>query len=198
MQKRKRANSGAFKSNKRYSYRKVNPYSGTQISKFKRTFDFTTGVTNVVSPYLQALNFSLNDLPGFTEIQALFNFYKITGVVFRWWPYQTESNSTGTVNNVGNMPVIFCVDKANSSSPTTVNELLEHNDHIVHNTLSSFKLWIPSPKFSDATSAERGGWIATSNASLNYFGVKIAIPPTVSAMTFYLTYTVYLECKDPK
>ena len=29
-----------------------------------------------------------------------------------------------------------------------------------------------------ATSAERGGFVATSNPSLNWYGLKIAIPPT--------------------
>lgn len=198
IQKRKRASYAAFKSNKRYSYRKANPYSGTQVSNFKRTYDFTTGVTSVLSPTLQAFNFSLNDLPGYSEIVNLFNFYKMKGVVFRWTPYQTESNSTGTVNNVGNIPVVFCIDNANSTAPATVSELLEHNNHIIHDTLTDFKKWIPNPKFADSSSAERSGWISTSNISLNYFGIKMAIPATVSAMTYYITWTVYIACKDPK
>ena len=39
-------------------------------------------------------------------------------------------------------------------------------------------IYIPNPKFADATSAERGGWVATSNPALNWYGLKWAIPPT--------------------
>lgn len=196
--KRKRATTSAFKTNKRYSYRKVNPYNNDRPAGFRRTFDFTTGITSVVSPTLVAFNFSLNDMPGYSELQAMFEEYKINGVLFRWMPYQTESNSTGTVNNVGNIPVIFAVDKTNSSAPASVNELLECQDHIVHNTLTNFTKWIPNPKFADSSSAVRDGWISTSNASLNYFGIKMAIPPTVSAMTYYITWTIYISCREKK
>lgn len=196
--KRKRATTSAFKTSKRISYRRANPYSNAYPTPFRRTYDFTTGITSVISPTLVAFNFSLNDMPGYTELQALFEVYKVTGVLFRWMPYQTESNSTGTVNNVGNLPVVFCVDNTNSSAPASVNELLEHNDHIVHNTLTNFTKWIPNPKFADSSSALRDGWIATTNASLNYFGIKMAIPPTVSAMTYYITWTVYISCKEAK
>nr|WNK16477.1 MAG: putative capsid protein [Amphisbainavirus JDuan-2023a] len=196
--KRKRATTSVFKSNKRFSYRKANPYGSNSSTSFRRTYDFTTGITSVLSPTLVAFNFSLNDMPGYTEIQALFELYKVNGVLFRWMPYQTESNSTGTVNNVGNLPVVFCVDNTNSTAPATVNELLEHNDHVVHNTLTNFTKWIPNPKFADSSSAARDGWISTSNASLNYFGIKMAIPPTVSAMTYYITWTIYITCKEAK
>jgi len=40
--------------------------------------------------------------------------------------------------------------------------------------------------------------VACTNPSLNYFGLKIAIPPTTNAMVFYLVMTYYIQCKDPK
>ena len=61
-----------------------------------------------------------------------------------------------------------------------------------------FSIYIPNPKFADATSAERGGWVATSNPSLNWYGLKYAIPPTQVICQFYVVVTYYVACKDPK
>jgi hypothetical protein len=127
----------------------------------------------------------------------LFDYYKINGVKVKAVPYQTESNSTGTVNNAANVPIIHVVDTTDSTSPATVNELLEYNDHKITRLYDGFQCYF-KPKFADATSASRDGWIATTNPSLNYFGLKIAIPPTVNAMNLYLIFTYYVSCKDPK
>ena len=65
-------------------------------------------------------------------------------------------------------------------------------------TYSGANIWIPYPKFSDATSASRDGWVATTNSSLNWFGLKVAIPATATANSWYVTMTYYVSCKDAK
>lgn len=164
---------------------------------FKRTYNYGTVTTGTVTETLGAFNFSLNDLPGYTELTALFDFYKINAVKVRFIPYQTESNSTGTVNNAANVPIIFVVDRSDGTPPATVNELLEYNDHKIARLYDGFTCYF-KPKFSDATSAIRDGWVATSNPSLNYWSLKYGVPPTVNAMNFYVIHTYYVSCKDPK
>lgn len=143
------------------------------------------------------VNFSLNDMPGFSEITSMYDFYKITGVKYQWIPYQTESISTGSVNNVANVPIFYCVDTSDSGLPTSVNEVCEYNDHKIARVMRGFSVYF-KPKFTDATSAQRDGWVSTVNSSLNWAGLKIAIPPTTNAMTYYILWTVYIKCKDPK
>lgn len=175
-------------------------YTST-IHSFKRTYDYGAYgiVTDGINPTYSAFNFSMNDMPGYTELTTLYDFYKLTGVLFHVIPYkQTDSNSVGTTNNTFQTPIFYAVDRSDAAAPTSVGEILEYNDHKISSVWKGFKIYISNPKFSDATSAIRGGWVSTSNASLNWYGLKIAIPPTNVATTFYVVITYYVKCKDPK
>lgn len=172
-------------------------YAG--VYKFKRTYNFGTVSSDGINFYGNAFNFSMNDMPGYTELTGLFDFYKLTGVKFRFIPYyQDMSNSVGSTNNSRNPPIFYAIDRSDSTSPATVDELLEYNDHKISNVWKGFQCWIPNPKFADATSAMRGGFVATSNPSLNWYGLKVAIPPTGVANSWYVVMTYYVSCKDPK
>lgn len=171
-----------------------------KIYPFKRTYDlgalFLT--TDGINPTYSAWNFSMNDMPGYTELTSLFDFYKLTGVLVRVMPYkQTDSNSVSSTNNSFNPPIFYAVDHSDSTAPTTVGEILEYDDHKIANVFTGFKIFI-RPKFADATSAQRGGWVATSNPSQNWYGLKIAIPAAGAATAFYVTWTYYVKCKQPK
>lgn len=175
--------------------------SSRTIHSFKRTFDYGSSgiVTDGINPSFGAFNFSMNDMPGYTELTNLFDFYKLSGVLFHCIPYkQTDSNSVGTTNNTFQQPIFYTIDRSDGSAPTSIGEVLENNDHKISTVWKGFKIYIPNPKFSDATSAVRGGWVATSNPSLNWFGLKYAIPPTNAATSFYVVITYYVKCKDPK
>lgn len=169
----------------------------SKIHNFKRTYNFGTDSTNAVSDTLEAYNFSLNDMPGYTEFTALYDFYKVNRVKFKLIPYQTESNSVTSLNNAAHVPIFYCVDTSDATAPTSVNEVCEYNDHKIANLYRGFTCYF-KPKFADSTSAPRDGWVATSSPSTNWYGLKLAIPPTAYSMTFYVIWTVYISCKDPK
>lgn len=168
-----------------------------KIHSFKRTYNVGSSSTSGATETNYAVNFSLNDLPGFTEITAMYDFYKITGITYKWIPYQTNSISVSSINNVANVPIFYCVDTSDATAPTSVNEVCEYNDHKMARVMDGFKIFF-RPKFADATAASRDGWVATSNPSLNWFGLKVSIPPTTNAMSYYQTWTIYIKCKDPK
>lgn len=169
----------------------------SKIHYFKRTYNLGTGTTNPLTNTLAALNFSVNDMPSYTEFTSLYDYYKVNRIKVRIIPFQTESNSTGTVNNAGNVPIAYVVDTSDSTPPVTFEELLEYNDHKITNLYNGVSCYF-KPKFADATSAIRDGWVATSNPSLNWYGFKYAIPPTTNAMAFYTIITFYVSFKDPK
>lgn len=177
--------------------RKQNPYR--IIHRFKRTYNQGVIVTAALTNTLQSFNFSVNDMPGYTELTTLYDEYKLTGIRFRLLPYmQTESNSVGTVNNARNAPIFYAIDRSDSTTPTTVDDVLEYQDHQVSNVYSGIDVYIKNPKFADATSALRGGWVSTTNTTLNWFGLKLAIPPTETATSLYAVVTYYVACKSPK
>ena len=170
---------------------------GPKVYSFKRTYNLGTGATSALTPTLNGSNYSLNDLPGYLEFTNLFDYYKITGIRVRLIPYQTQSNSTGTVNNASNVPIFYVVDTSDNTPPASVEELCEYENCKITNLYSGFDIFF-RPKFADATSASRDGWVACSNPSLNYYGFKYAIPPTVNNMTFYTVVSFYVSFKDPK
>lgn len=176
-----------------------NPYRA--IHNFKRTYDYGVGVISgtTAGPSYFGLNFSFNDIPGYTELSSLYDFYKITGVMFKCMPYQQDNASLSVVaNNLFNAPIFYAIDRSDGTAPTTISEVLEYNDHKISSVWKGFQIYIKDPKFADATSAQRGGWVATSNPSLNWFGLKVAIPATSVAAQFYVVVTFYVACKDPK
>lgn len=178
--------------------RRNNPYRA--IHRFKRTLDAgQTIVCDGVNNTYLAVNFSMNDMPGYTELASLYDFYKLTGVKYTAIPYKQDSASLAvSASNTFNPPIFYTIDRNDSSTPTTISEILEYNDHKISSVWKGFSIYIKDPKFSDATSAQRGGWVATTNPSLNWFGLKLAIPPTNFATTFYSVVTFYVACKDPK
>lgn len=168
-----------------------------KVYNFKRSFVYGTRATIPLTPTLIAENFSLNDIPAYTEFTSLFDYYCIKRIKVKYIPYQTESNSVSTVNNAGNVPVFHVVDTSDASAPATVEELAEYQDHKISKLYDGWSAYF-TPKFADATSAVRGGWVATTNPSLNWYGYKYAIPPTTNAMTYFTVWTFYIQCKDPK
>lgn len=179
------------------SRRGRNPYKAVHF--FKRTHNQGVDIiTSNISEFLDCYNFSLQDVPGYTDFSGLFDYYRITGIRVKVIPYlQSDSNSVGTTNNSGNPPIFYVVDTNDGSAPVSVNAVLEYNDHKIATVWKGFDVYF-KPKFSDATQAERGGWVSTNNVTLDWYGLKIAIPPTVTATKFYVVTTFYIRCKDPK
>lgn len=176
-----------------------NPYRA--LHHFKRTFNVGSATISCdgINPTVGQFNFSMNDMPGYTELTNLFDSYKLKGIKVRGLPYQQGiGTGTGATNNVRNVPIFFAIDKNDQTTPTGVDEICEYNDHKMSNLWSGFEIYIKSPKFVDATSAERGGWVSTGNATLNWLGLKYAIPVSGVACNLYLTWTYYVVCKDPK
>jgi len=175
-----------------------NPYKA--VHKFKRTTaSFGTITTDSINPVLGAYNFSFNDIPGYTELTSLFDFYKITGIRIRVMPFtQDGSESTASLNNSFNPPFYMCVDTSDGSAPVSVDAVLEYD------TLKIGWLWKGldfyfKPKFSDATAAQRSGWTATTSAANDWYGVKFAVPPTGgSAAKSTVLVTFYVSCKNVK
>lgn len=185
----------------RFPMRRRGRRSTRAIHNFKRTFAVGAGTltTDGINSTYVGWNFSMNDMPGYTELTSLYDFYKLNGVLVRVIPYQqTQSVSIGSVNNATNTPIFYAIDRSDSTAPGTVGEVLEYQDHKIATSYRGFNLYVKAPKFADATSAVRGGWVSTSNATLNWNGLKIAIPPTGNANSFYVTWTFYVSCKDPK
>jgi len=189
--------SQAFRKAARSKLRR-NPYKAVHF--FKRTANIGSGAMNTSAgaPTLIGFSFTLSQLPSYTEFQALYDDYMITGIKFTAIPYlQTDSNSVSGITSSSNPPIFYVVDTNDGSAPGTLDTVLEYNDHKMSPVYQGFSIYF-RPKFQDATQALRGGWISTSNPTLAYHGLKVAIPPTANANKFYVTITYYMRFKNPK
>lgn len=188
----------------RYKGGKTNPATlrrqlaaAKKIHNFARTYAYGIETTDGINPLLSAWGLDLNDVPGYAELTALYDFYTIKRIKMTWFPYQTESVSTTSLNNAQNVPIFYAVDLNDQSAPGSVNEVLEYQNCKTSQTYRGFSCyWAPS--FTDATSAERKGWISTGAPSQKWYGLKVAIPPTGSAVKFYVTVKIYMQFKNPK
>jgi len=171
------------------------------IFSFRRSTGFIGKVAfNGVTETKLAYSFKLNDLPGYTEFTGMYDFYRITKVKVTYLPEQTDFISTGNVNSSDHIPLITVVDNNDASVPASVDELREYQDHKVRSIIRPFKETF-QVAFQDATSSERDGWIATTNATQPYFGFKVAAPPTAATTTAFSAWfecTYYVEFKQPK
>lgn len=183
------------------AYKKAAPNPLNTIHKFKRSFD--AGLASLVTTPAVftgvGFNFSLTDLPNYTELTALYDFYKITGVRFRAIPYeQTEGTSTSAVTNARNAPIFYAVDRSDSTAPTNSGDILQYNDHKISNFFRGFDIYISNPCYADATSSQRNDWVATSSPNVDWYGLKVGIPGTGVSANLYVVMTYYVSFKDTK
>lgn len=166
---------------------------------YTRNVDFGNIVTDGLTPYFNTLNFSLSDLPNNAEFTSLYDMYKINAVKLTFIPKITQSVSTSGVNNPLNYARVFtAIDYNDGASPTSVDELREYQTVKWTNLLRTHKRFIYKPKILDTSSYSVAPWMATLAPGANYFGLKVAIEPTGSVMTYGVEAKYYLGFKNVK
>jgi len=196
---RKRAYRKRFNKRTRYSKR------GQKLYLYKRFVGLgTISVSNSIPTY-GSYDFSLNDLPNYSELQSLYDMYKINCVKLTFLPQQTQSISIGSINNPNASARFFSViDYNDNGTPTSVNELRQYQSCKFTSILRPHKRVIFKPRIQDngQTYSPGSPWVNTSAADQNYFGLKYAIEAMESTTTTSMEYTVeakyYLSFKCVK
>lgn len=181
------------------------------VHYFKRHCDFGT-ITKAsgTASYFKGYNFSLSDLPGYTEFTSLFDFYKICAIKFVVIPCINTANiqmDTPTVNqasaNLGFMRILSVIDYNDSSNPTNFNELREYATCRVTPFLKGHRRYFkPATKSSDDYMF-RNRWISTDSTAEDYYGLKLAIDFNntnfaTSTEVAKIECVFYLKCKAIK
>lgn len=187
-----------FKTNTRYSKR------GQKLYLFKR---FTGAYGQLVISSLTATyagyEFALRDLPNYTEFTALYDMYKINAVKISFIPQMTQNVSLGAINNPEASTRFFSViDYNDSAAPASVDELREYQSCKITPILRTHKRYIYKPKVLDSVLSSRNPWMATSNPSQPFFGLKVAVEPMFSSTTTVMNYNIeakfYMSFKNVK
>ncbi len=145
------------------------------------------GAFNVVcdgtNPSFAAFNFSLNDVPGYTEFTAIFSTYCIEQVEVWLRPEYTVLSDASALSNSVNVDLFSAIDLVDGTAPTAVSDVEQYQScahtSIVYNHYRKIRpAWLVD---SIGPTCMR---VSTASPSINWYGLKVAVPPTGVAMTF--------------
>lgn len=181
------------------------------VHKFKRMYSVGDVFKTASStPYLNAFDFSLQDLPAYSEFTALFDFYKICAVKFIFVPGWTQSevnvNTGAPVSaqiNLGAARCFSAIDYNDSSSPSTINEIREYGNCKWSPMVKGHKRYF-KPRAMDSSNSyniNKNTWIDTSLPNKPYYGIKFGID--FNSYSFLSTTNIgkieaviYFKCKS--
>ena len=149
--------------------------------------------TDGINPTLVGLNFKLNQIPGYTEFTAMFQTYCIEKVDLWLRPEYTELTDAAIASNSVNVELFSAIDTTDSTAPASVNALLEFQS-LAHTGITQNHYRSVRPSYLMDGAIPVCSRISTASPSVSWYGLKIAIPPTGTAMVFRSTarFTVVL------
>jgi len=159
-----------------------NPTAVTPL-KFQRTVEGLFDIANTgLSPSVGVFNFSLNDLPNYSEFTALFDLYKIERIEIEWTPEYTELTDASLASNAVNVYFNTAIDPA-GNTPGAVDDVLQYRT--LHSTMITKRHkrdFVPSYLMDGIVPT--ACYISTASPSSNLWGVVYGIPACGVAMTF--------------
>lgn len=144
------------------------------------TFD---QINNGITATLAVINFSLNDIPGYTELTSLYQSYCIEQVEIWFRPEYTELTDASTLSNAVNVDFYSAIDLVDLNPPTSVDAVCEYQN-VAHTSVTKSHYRKIRPAYLIDNIAPACGLVSSQSPSLNWLGLKIAIPPCGVAMTF--------------
>lgn len=153
------------------------------VHKFERTIEGLFDITNNgVADSTSSINFSLNDLPNYTEFTALYDMYKIDKIEIEFTPEYTELTDAAPVSNAVNVFFNSAIDQAGIGI-TTVNEVLQFRT-LVSTSITKVHKRVLTPSVLLGSGTPCSVWTTTNSPSTNWFGLDVGITACGVAMTF--------------
>ncbi len=161
--------------------RQPNLYPRVAVTRFvSGLYDVTT---DGVNPTFAAFNFSLNDVAGYTEMTAMFQSYCIETVELWYRPEYTVLSDASALSTAVNVDFYSAIDTTDSTAPTSVDAVNQYQS-CAHTSITQTHYRKIRPSYLIDSALPSCALISTASPSVNWYGIKIAIPPTGTAMTF--------------
>lgn len=176
---------------------------GQKIFMFKRfTNAFSPITVGSVADSMNQFNFSLADVPGYTEFTAMFQLYKINAVKFNIFPQLTENISLSTVNNANAAARLFTIIDTTNGTYSTIDDMRQNSTCKFTSIIRQHRRYIYKPKILDTSSYNISPWMSTQTPTANYYGIVIGIEAmggtVITTMGFNIEATYYLSFKGTK
>lgn len=169
----------------------------------KRHVDYFAVVVNGITGVLAGMNFTLSSVPGYTELTALYDQYKISAVQVCFYPKQTSVTSLVTLDNVkGNARFLSAIDYNDDTAPGSFDQIREYENCQVTPCIEKHEVYIKEPLFLNNSGQNVNGWVSTSNPTTRYYGLKYGCEPTLASgantMTYQIECVFYMSFKNVK
>lgn len=150
--------------------------------------------------------FSLNQLNGYGELQALFDTYRITKIQYRWVVVRDPSNVT-TAANQGLFPRICWVHDFNDNASISRAQMYQHagmREVYLSSDYQRTRWYTLKPAAqlrmyesttSDAFTPKWRQWIDTSEPNTPHYGLKYFIDQSYTGQIIRFEAKVSVECK---
>ena len=180
------------------------PLSNNRIHMVRRHVDgFSIPLVGAAST-AQGFNFSLTDVPNYSDFTNLYDQYKICAVHVKFYPSQTQTITLNTLERANACArFLSAIDLNDSTAPLTADEVRQYETCEVTSILETHERFIKHPLYQNSSGQNTGDWVATSSPSLNWNGLKIFIEPcnatgTSTTLTYHLEMIYYLCFKNIK
>jgi len=147
------------------------------------TYDITN---NGVADSLVAINFSLNDLPSYTEFTALFSTYCIEKIEIWFRPEYTVLSDAAAVSNSVNVDFYSAIDLIGSAAPGAVTDVMQYQN-CAHTSITTTHYRKFKPAYLIDNQLPSCVPISTAAPSANWYGLLVGIPACGIEMTFRTT-----------
>lgn len=151
--------------------------------KFQRTIEGLYDINcDGINPSVGSFNFSLNDLPNYTEFTGLFDLYKIEQIEIEWFPEYTVLSDGGVTSPAINTQLNTAIDPV-GITPTAVSDVLQYRSlHATGISKSHKRVFTPAYLMDGISPVSC--YISTSSPSSNLWGIVFGVAPTGTAMLF--------------
>lgn len=185
--------------------RKPTTYSFKRKVYYENAFAVSAGGAQ----YAQAWQFQFGLLPNASDFTNLYDQYCIKKIVWKVIPKITQNEiNSGSANN-NDLPNIHSVlDYDDETAPTSIAQLCEYQNHkMTRGNMIHTRVIVPKVELATNTS---GGvtsinlpksyqWIDCDVTNINHRGIKVVIPPPLTAgtqLTYDVQVTYYFSCKN--
>lgn len=169
---------------------------------FQNAITATTGVDS-----LQGLNFNLSSVPNYQELQALFDYWKLVKISYRFRVYKSpDTNAAAGATSATLYPVIFhTVDYNDSAAPASALAVCEYpaaNTTVLTDSKPVSEWFTFKPKCSlqiaSAGFASGSPWLDTATTAALYNGLKFAATQLQTGINVAIDWKYTLHLKNCK
>jgi len=164
-----------------------------QVVKFTKIVEGTNLVTSTTINTFRSYVFAAADIGDFTGLSGVFDQYRLDRVDLRFVPNITETLSSAPLSG----KVYSVIDFDDSNALTSASQASEYSNCMVWEPVDPIQISLV-PHFAygaygtslfSSFANSKPNWIDAASGNVEHYGVKLAITPTTTAVT----YTVQLR-----